>query len=133
MALMKADEFVRLGRTIVFYESAIADFPNSQRTERKPRSKKQLEARLADLKKQLDRAVAQGNTDAFGFGFPWNVYDTTSHGAGLSVMAAEYGFLTGANIYAANAHRCRLPGNSLPRPLLFFSLSLFSVCSVSPW
>jgi endoglucanase len=62
-------------------------------------------ALLADLKKQLDRAVAQGNTDAFGFGFPWNVYDTTSHGAGLSVMAAEYGFLTGTNIYAANAHR----------------------------
>jgi len=60
---------------------------------------------LADLKKQLDKAVAQGNTDPFGFGFPWNVYDTTSHGAGLSVMAAEYGFLTGTNTYAANAHR----------------------------
>jgi hypothetical protein len=40
----------------VFYESAIADFPNSQRTERKPRSKKQLEARLADLKKQQTQA-----------------------------------------------------------------------------
>ncbi|PYX01263.1 MAG: hypothetical protein DMG89_02235 [Acidobacteria bacterium] len=60
---------------------------------------------LADLKKQLDKAVAQGNTDPFGFGFPWNVYDTTSHGAGISVMAAEYGFLTGTNTYAANAHR----------------------------
>jgi hypothetical protein len=56
MALMKVDEFLRLGRTIVFYESAIADFPNSQRTERKPRSKKQLEARLADLKKQQTQA-----------------------------------------------------------------------------
>ena len=60
---------------------------------------------LADLKKQLDKAVTQGNSDAFGFGFPWNVYDTTSHGAGLSVMAAEYGYLTGTNTYALNAHR----------------------------
>ncbi|PYV92628.1 MAG: hypothetical protein DMG90_04145, partial [Acidobacteria bacterium] len=60
---------------------------------------------LGDLKKQLDKAVAQGNTDPFGFGFPWNVYDTTSHGGGISVMAAEYTFLTGANTYAANANR----------------------------
>jgi len=56
MALMKVDELMRLGRTIAFYESAIADFPNSQRAERKPRSKKQLEARLADLKKQQTHA-----------------------------------------------------------------------------
>ena len=27
---------------------------------------------LADLKKQLDTAVAQGGTEPFGFGFPWN-------------------------------------------------------------
>jgi len=60
---------------------------------------------LADLKKQLDKAVAQGNTDPFGFGFPWNVYDTTSHGGGISVMAAEYTYLTGTNTYAANANR----------------------------
>jgi endoglucanase len=70
---------------------------------------------VADLKKQLDRASLQGTTDPFGFGFPWNVFDTTSHGAGLSVMASEYGFLTGtrtfenprnrwlANILGANA------------------------------
>ena len=62
-------------------------------------------ALLADLKKQLDKAVAQGNTDPFGFGFPWNVYDTTSHGAGISVMAAEYVFLTGTNTYAVNSSR----------------------------
>ena len=60
---------------------------------------------LADLKKQLDRAVAQGNTDPFGFGFPWNVYDTTSHGGGISVMASEYTYLTGTNSYAANSNR----------------------------
>ena len=64
MPLMKADEFLRLGRTIAFYESAIADFPNSQRTERKPRSKKQLEARLADLKDQQTRARPESLTAA---------------------------------------------------------------------
>lgn len=62
-------------------------------------------ALLADLKKQLDKAVAQGNTDPFGFGFPWNTYDTTSHGGGLSVMAAEYTYLLGKNTYADNANR----------------------------
>src|SRR4029077_18066260 len=62
-------------------------------------------ALLADLKKQLDKAVAQGNTDPFGFGFPWNTYDTTSHGGGLSVMAAEYTYLSGLNTYADNANR----------------------------
>lgn len=56
---------------------------------------------LADLKKQLDRAVAQGTTEPFGFGFPWNTYDTTSHGAGLSVMASEYDQLTGTQAYSA--------------------------------
>src|SRR6266403_5578654 len=62
-------------------------------------------ALLADLKKQLDKAVAQGNTDPFGFGFPWNTYDTTSHGGGLSVMAAEYTYLSGMNTYTDNANR----------------------------
>ena len=58
---------------------------------------------LADLKKQLDKAVAQGTTEPFGFGFPWDVYDTTSHGAGLSVMASEYDQLTGTQAYAASS------------------------------
>src|SRR6516225_1769009 len=58
-------------------------------------------ALLADLKKQLDKAVTQGTTEPFGFGFPWDVYDTTSHGAGLSVMASEYDQLTGTQAYSA--------------------------------
>ena len=62
-------------------------------------------ALLADLKKQLDKAVAQSNTDPFGFGFPWNTYDTTSHGGGRSVMAAEYTYLSGTTTYADNANR----------------------------
>ncbi|HEX3325825.1 MAG TPA: glycoside hydrolase family 9 protein, partial [Actinomycetota bacterium] len=45
---------------------------------------------LADLRKQLEGALKQGTKDPFGFGFPWGTYDTTAHGAGLSVMASEY-------------------------------------------
>jgi endoglucanase len=56
---------------------------------------------LNDIKKQLDRAIAQGSSDPFGFGFPWGVWDTTSHGAGLSVMASEYDQLTGTQAYGA--------------------------------
>jgi endoglucanase len=52
-------------------------------------------ALLADLQKQLNKAIAQSATDRFGFGFPWAAYDTTSHGAGLAVMAAEYSYLNG--------------------------------------
>jgi endoglucanase len=57
-------------------------------------------ALLADLKKQLDGAVAQAATDPFQFGFTWAAWDTTSHGAGLSVMASEVDELTGTDAYA---------------------------------
>jgi endoglucanase len=60
---------------------------------------------LADLKKQLDKAVTQGTNDPFGFGFPWAAFDTTSHGFGLVVMAAEYDYLTSGTLYAPNASR----------------------------
>lgn len=62
-------------------------------------------ALLADLKKQLDKAVTQSGTDPFGFGFTWAAYDTTSHGGGLVVMANEYDNLTGSTTYQAFAHR----------------------------
>ena len=62
-------------------------------------------ALLADLKKQLDKAVTQAGTDPFGFGFTWAAWDTTSHGAGLAVMASEYGNLTGTSSYAAYGNR----------------------------
>jgi endoglucanase len=62
-------------------------------------------ALLADLKKQLDGALAQGATDAFGFGFPWAAFDTTSHGFGLAVMASEYDQLSGTTTYAAQGTR----------------------------
>lgn len=61
---------------------------------------------LSDLKKQLDNeAIAQADVDPFGFGFPWNSYDTAAHGAGLSVMAAEYYYLTGDASYDSYSKR----------------------------
>jgi len=62
-------------------------------------------ALLADMKKALDLALAQAATDPFGFGFPWATWDTTSHGAGLSVMASEYNELSGTSTYAAFSGR----------------------------
>ena len=62
-------------------------------------------ALLADLRRQLGRAEAQGARDAFGFGFPWAAYDTASHGFGLSVEAGEYDQLTHSRRYAAVAAR----------------------------
>jgi endoglucanase len=62
-------------------------------------------ALLGDLEKQLDAAVARAGADPFGFGFPWATWDTTSHGAGLSVLASEYDDLTGTATYADFANR----------------------------
>ena len=56
-------------------------------------------ALVADLKKALDNALAQAANDPFQFGFPWTVWDTTSHGGGLVVMASEYDQLTGTTTY----------------------------------
>jgi hypothetical protein len=55
---------------------------------------------IHDLRRQLDNAVTQSESDPFGFGFPWNVYDTATHGAGLSVMASEYSFLTESETFS---------------------------------
>ncbi len=57
-------------------------------------------ALLADMAKALDGALAQAATDPFEFGFPWATWDTTSHGAGLSVMASEYDQLSGTDRFA---------------------------------
>ncbi len=59
---------------------------------------KGLEASQADLvndlRKELQNAMTQGDSDPFGFGFPWATFDTATHGAGLAVMAREYALLT---------------------------------------
>jgi endoglucanase len=60
---------------------------------------------VTDLKKALDGAVAQAAGDPFQFGFPWATWDTTSHGAGLAVMASEYDQLTSTTTYKAWSSR----------------------------
>lgn len=52
----------------------------------------------AQLLKQVDDAIAQAETDPWEFGAAWNS-DTTSHGAGISVMASEAHSITGASKY----------------------------------
>ncbi len=58
---------------------------------------------LADLKRQLDAAMSVAGHDPFGFGYPWNRWDTTTHGTGLSVMASEYDELTGTATFSAQS------------------------------
>ncbi len=60
---------------------------------------------VADIKKQLDHGLAIAATDPFGFGFPWDTFDTTTHGAGLAVTASEYDRLTHTDAYAAAGTR----------------------------
>jgi endoglucanase len=54
---------------------------------------------LTALENQLAVAIAQSQKDAWGFGVPWQNGDTTSHGAGLSVMASELYYLTSSASY----------------------------------
>jgi endoglucanase len=60
---------------------------------------------VSDMRKKLDSAVAQANQDPFGFGFPWDHGDSATHGAGLSVMASEYDYLTKSSTYATFARQ----------------------------
>ena len=60
---------------------------------------------LSALQKQLGVAVTQSRNDVWGFGVPWEYGDTTSHGAGLSVMASELYYLTSSNSYNSYAQK----------------------------
>jgi endoglucanase len=57
------------------------------------------------LLRQVGNAVAQAATDAWGFGYVWSYGDTTSHGAGLSVMASEAYYLTHSAEYDVYSER----------------------------
>jgi len=63
----------------------------------------------AGIKKQLLRqvsdAITQAGTDAWGFGYQWSFGDSTSHGAGLSVMASEAYALTQEKRYDTYSQR----------------------------
>jgi endoglucanase len=60
---------------------------------------------LQQLLQQVGDAIAQAGTDPWGFGDAWNAGDTTSHGAGLSVMASEAYYLTNDKTYNTYAQR----------------------------
>jgi endoglucanase len=63
---------------------------------------------LTALENQLDVATTQAGKDVWGFGIPWGRSgpgDTTSHGAGLSVMASELYYLTRSTTYDTFAQR----------------------------
>ena len=55
---------------------------------------------LGDLAKQLATATTLANADPFRFGFTWNNWDSTTHGAGISITAKEYYSLTGEGHWA---------------------------------
>jgi endoglucanase len=57
------------------------------------------------LLRQVADAIAQANADSWGFGYPWSAGDSTSHGAGLSVMASEAYALTRAPRYDTFSQR----------------------------
>ena len=54
---------------------------------------------------QVDDAITEAGSDAWGFGYPWSNGDTTSHGAGLSVMASEAYYLTHSKNYDQYSQR----------------------------
>jgi len=58
----------------------------------------------AQLLQQVGDAIAQAQTDAWGFGGSWSS-DKTSHGGGLSVMASEAYYLTGLAKYNTYSQR----------------------------
>jgi endoglucanase len=57
------------------------------------------------LLRQVGDAIRQAETDPWRFGYQWSYGDTTSHGAGLSVMASEAHYLTGSRLYDTYAQR----------------------------
>lgn len=62
-------------------------------------------ALLENLRGQIEKAIGIAGRDPFGFGFSWDQWDTTTHGAGLSVMANSYDALAGRPVFAAWAQR----------------------------
>jgi len=88
-------------------------------------------ALLADLKKQLDKAVTQAGTDPFGYGFTWANWDSTSHGGGLVVMANEYDYLTSSTTYATYGTRWQanvLGANAWGTSLIVGDGTTFPLC-----
>jgi endoglucanase len=54
---------------------------------------------------QVADAISQAATDPWGYGNQWSSGDTTSHGAGLSVMASEAHYITSSKTYDTYSQR----------------------------
>jgi endoglucanase len=70
---------------------------------------KDLEVTEAGMQQQLllqiADAITQSESDPWGFGNQWSSGDTTSHGAGLAVMASEARYLTRSKTYDTYSQR----------------------------
>src|SRR3984885_1988383 len=97
-----------LSDTLNLYDvSALADYELDLALARSPVpglaiTRSQL---LGNLRAQIKKGITTAAKDPFGFGFAWDQWDTTTHGAGLTVMADEYDALAGRPVYAAWAQR----------------------------
>ncbi len=97
-----------LSDTLNLYDvSALADYELDLALARQPVrglaiTRSQL---LGNLRDQIKKGITTAAGDPFGFGFAWDQWDTTTHGAGLTVMADEYDALAGRPVYAAWAQR----------------------------
>jgi endoglucanase len=60
---------------------------------------------LSDMAKQITNSVNNNAGDPFGFGLPWNTYDSISRAGGLAVMTAEYNYLSSNSTYALDSRR----------------------------
>ncbi len=97
-----------LSDTLNLYDvSALADYELGLALGRQPVHGLAItRAQLAgNLRGQIEKGIATAARDPFGFGFAWDQWDTTTHGAGLTVMADEYDALAGRPVYAAWAQR----------------------------
>jgi endoglucanase len=97
-----------LGDTLNLYDvSALADYELILTIREQPATGLAVTtAQLqANLRGQIEKGIHTGVKDPFRFGFAWDQWDTTTHGAGLTVMADEYDALAGRPVYAAWAQR----------------------------
>jgi endoglucanase len=86
---------------------------------------------LANLRGQIEKGIHISAQDPFRFGFAWDQWDTTTHGAGLTVMAGEYDALAGRPVYAGWAQHWLddiLGGNAWGVSLIVGDGSVFPDC-----
>ena len=60
---------------------------------------------VADMERQLRDGARQAAREPYGFGFPYDQYDGTSHGQGLAITASLHQELTGSDRWAGFGRR----------------------------